>query len=83
MLSMPILNGRIGKWIFCLTEFDLRYESAKTVNNQVMVDFVAQHCKQNIGLVEPMTWTFFFDGSSYKQGSGIDNVIISPQGGMF
>ena len=26
MLSLPILNGRIGKWILALSEFDLRYE---------------------------------------------------------
>jgi hypothetical protein len=31
MLSLPILNGRIGKWILVLSEFDLRYESAKAV----------------------------------------------------
>ena len=31
MLSMPILNGRMGKWILALSEFDLRYESAKAV----------------------------------------------------
>jgi len=29
MLSLPILSGRIGKWILALSEFDLRYESAK------------------------------------------------------
>ena len=26
MLLLPILNGRIGKWILALSEFDLRYE---------------------------------------------------------
>jgi hypothetical protein len=31
MLSMPILNERIDKWILALSEFDLRYESAKAV----------------------------------------------------
>jgi hypothetical protein len=25
MLSMPILNGRIGKWILVLSEFELRF----------------------------------------------------------
>ena len=30
-LSMPILNGRMGKWILALLEFDLRYELAKVV----------------------------------------------------
>ena len=40
MLSMPILNGRMGKWILALSEFDLRYESAKAVKGQVIVDFI-------------------------------------------
>ena len=31
MLSMPILNGRVGKWILALSKYDLRYESAKAV----------------------------------------------------
>jgi hypothetical protein len=31
MLSMPILSGRLGKWMLALSEFDLRYESAKAV----------------------------------------------------
>jgi hypothetical protein len=44
MLSMSILSGRIGKWILALSEFDLRYESAKAVKGQVMADFVTQHC---------------------------------------
>jgi hypothetical protein len=44
MLSMLILSGRIGKWILALSEFDLRYESAKAVKGQVMTDFVTQHC---------------------------------------
>jgi len=44
MLSMPILSGRIGKWILALSEFDLRYKSAKAVKAQVMADFVTQHC---------------------------------------
>ena len=28
MLTMPIISGRIGKWILALSQFDLRYESA-------------------------------------------------------
>ena len=40
MLSMPILNGRMRKWILALLEFDLRYESAKIVKGQVMADFI-------------------------------------------
>jgi len=38
MLSLPILNGRIGKWILVLSEFDLTYELVKAVKGQVMAD---------------------------------------------
>jgi len=48
MLSMPILSGRIGKWILVLSEFDLRYESAKEVKGQVMADLVTQHLKAQV-----------------------------------
>jgi len=44
MLSMPIMSGRIGKWILALSEFDLCYESAKAIKGQIMADFVTQHC---------------------------------------
>ena len=54
VLSMPILNGRMGKWILALSEFDLRYESAKVVKGQVIADFVTQHHKPSIGYVEPV-----------------------------
>ena len=52
MLSMPILNGRMRKWILALSEFDLRYESAKAVKGQVTADFITQHHKLSIGYVE-------------------------------
>jgi hypothetical protein len=83
MLSMPILNGRVGKWILALSEFDLRYESARAVKGQIMADFVTHHHKYSIGYVEPMSWTLFFDGSSCKHGGGFGIVIISPRGSSF
>ena len=58
MLSMPIMSGRIGKWILALSEFDLRYESAKAVKGQVMADFVTQHCG-TVEAVEIIPWTLF------------------------
>jgi ABC-type branched-subunit amino acid transport system permease subunit len=68
MLSLPILKGRIGKWILALTEFDLCYESAKAVKGQVVADFVAQHHESLQNFVEPMLWTLFFGGSSCVKG---------------
>ena len=83
MLSMPILNGRVEKWILALSEFDLRYESAKAVKGQVMADFVTQHHKPIVGYVEPVPWMLFFDGSSCKQGGDVGIVIILPRGASF
>jgi len=79
MLSMPIMSGRIGKWILALSEFDLHYESAKAVKGQIMADFITQHC----GVVETLEIvpsTLFFDGSTCDRGAGIGIVLISPRG---
>jgi hypothetical protein len=78
MLSMPILNGRVGKWILALSEFDLRYELARAIKGQIMANFMTHHHGPSIGYVELMPWTLFFDGSLCKQGGGIGVVIISP-----
>jgi hypothetical protein len=83
MLSLPILNGRIRKWILALSKFDLRYESAKAFMGQVMADFVTQHCGSEVKVVEPAPWTLFFDGSSCGVVSGIGIVLISPRGASF
>ena len=79
MLLMPILSGRIGKWILALSEFDLRYESAKAVKGQVMTDFVTRHCNI-VDSLEVAPWTLFFDGSACGEGAGIGIVLVSPQG---
>ena len=65
MLSMPIMSGRIGKWILALSEFDLRYESAKAVKGQIMADFVT---------LEIGPCMLFFNGSTCDRGAGIDIV---------
>jgi hypothetical protein len=52
MLSMPILNERIGKWILALSEFELRIESAKAVKGQIIVDFITEHHDPTINLLD-------------------------------
>jgi len=79
MLSMPIISGRIGKWILALSEFDLRYESAKAVKGQIMADFVTQYCGA-VEALEIVPWTLLFNGSTCNRGAGIGIVLISPQG---
>jgi hypothetical protein len=52
MLSMPILNGRIGKWILALSEFVLKFESAKAIKGQIIADFITEQRDPSIDLLE-------------------------------
>jgi ribonuclease HI len=83
MLSMPILNGRIGKWILSLSEFELKFELAKVVKGQIIADFITEHHDPSIDLLEITPWAFFFDGSSCGKGGGLGILLISPRGEMF
>jgi ribonuclease HI len=83
MLSTPILNGRIGKWILALSEFELRFESAKAVKGQIIADFITEHRDPSINLLEITPWALFFDGSSCGKGGGVGILLISPRGEMF
>jgi len=76
------MSGRIGKWILALSEFDLRYESAKAVKGQIMADFVTQHCGA-METLEIVPWTLFFDGYTCDRWVGIVIVLISPQGNKY
>jgi ribonuclease HI len=83
MLSMPILNGRIGKWILALSEFELKFESAKAIKGQIITDFITEHRDPSIDLLEITPWALFFDGSSCGKGGGIGILLMSPRGEMF
>ena len=45
-----------------------------------MADFVVQHCGPELGVVDLVPWTLFFDGSLCGAGSGIGIVLVSPGG---
>jgi hypothetical protein len=80
---MPILNGRIGKWIMALSEFELKFESAKAIKGQIIADFITEHRDPSIDLLEITPWALLFDGSSCGIGGGVGILLISPRGEMF
>jgi hypothetical protein len=43
MLQQPILSGRIRKWAYALIEYDLAYESLKSIKGQVVANFIVEH----------------------------------------
>jgi hypothetical protein len=43
MLHRPILSGRLSKWAYGLVEYDLVYESLKSIKDQILADFIVEH----------------------------------------
>jgi hypothetical protein len=83
ILSMPILNGRIGKWILALSEFELKFESAKAIKGHIIAEFITEHRDPSINLLEITPWALLFDGSSCGKGGGVGILLVSPRGEMF
>jgi hypothetical protein len=48
MLSAPVLKGRLRKWMFALSEFDIWYQPTKVVKGQALVDLIAERINTNI-----------------------------------
>jgi hypothetical protein len=55
-------------------EYDLHYESLRSVKGQVVADFVVYHMVSldgGVSLVESCAWSLFFDGSVCGRGQGV------------
>jgi ribonuclease HI len=88
MLHRPILSGRLGKWAYGLVEYDLVYESLKSIKGQIIADFIVEHQVDiehdlDVGLVLLTPWKLYFDGLVCSDGQGIQIVFISPNGEYF
>jgi hypothetical protein len=71
-----------------LIEYDLAYESLKSVKAQVVADFIIgrsidQDRDESCNLVSIHPWKLFFDGSACRKGQGVGVVLISPRGAIF
>jgi len=42
MLSAPILKGRLGKWMYALSEYDITCQPAKAVKGQALADLITE-----------------------------------------
>ncbi|KAK1629476.1 hypothetical protein QYE76_003791 [Lolium multiflorum] len=83
MLSAPVLKGRLGKWMFALSEFDIRYQPAKAVKGQALADLIAERINTDIAALSVRAWAMFFDGSVCDGGCGIGILIVSPRGATY
>jgi hypothetical protein len=70
----------------------LAFESLKTIEGQVVPDFIVEH-RVDIGhddslsldtnFISCTSWKLYFDGSAYSSGQGIGILIVSPNGDNF
>jgi hypothetical protein len=78
----PILSGRLGKWAYTLTEYELDYKPLSAVKGQVLDDFMAEHGVEEVEVctVEGDVWKLWFDGLVCSHGQGVGCFIASPSG---
>jgi hypothetical protein len=80
MLSTPMLKGRLGKWMFALSEFDIRYQPVKAVKGQALADLIAERINTDIAALSVRAWAMYFDESACGDGCGIGILLVSPWG---
>src|SRR4051812_25781886 len=83
MMSAPVLKGRLGKWMFALSEFDIRYQPAKAVKGQALADLIAEQINTDIATLSVRAWAMFFDGSACDNGCDIGVLLVSPRGATY
>jgi hypothetical protein len=83
MLSATVLKGRLGKWMFALSEFDIRYQPAKAVKGQALADLIAERTSSDIAALSIRAWAMYFDGSVCGDGSGIGILLVLPRGATY
>jgi hypothetical protein len=76
MLSAPVLKGRLGKWMFALSEFDIRYQPTKAVKGQALADLIAKRISADIVALSVRAWAMYFDGSACGDGCGIGILLV-------
>jgi ribonuclease HI len=80
MLTTPVLKGWLRKWMFALSEFDIRYQPAKAVKGQALADHITERINTNIATLSVRAWAKYFDGSACEDGCGIGVLLVSPRG---
>jgi ribonuclease HI len=82
------LSGRLVKWAYGLVEYDLVYESLKSIKGQIVADFIIEHRVDiehdlDVGFVLLTPWKLYFDGSVFSDGQSIGIVFISSSDTYF
>jgi hypothetical protein len=80
MLTTPVLKGQLGKWMFALSEFNIRYQPVKAVKGQALADLITERINTNIATLYMRSWAMYFDGLACEDGCGIGVLLVWPWG---
>ncbi|XP_057984620.1 uncharacterized protein LOC131169412 [Hevea brasiliensis] len=92
LFEVPTLVGKLAKWLVLLSEFDIVYETRKTIKGSVVAKFLSKNpvneeeevetafLDESLELVEVQPWKMYFDGAMNKSGVGIGVVLEAPNG---
>ena len=69
MLSAPVLKGRLGKWMFALSEFDIWYQPAKAIKGQALADLVADRISTDVAALFIRAWAMFLTDRLVMMGA--------------
>jgi hypothetical protein len=83
MLLAPVLKGQLEKWMFTLSEFDIRYQPTKAVKRQALADLIIERINTNVATLSVRAWALYFDGSACENGCGVGILLVSPWGVMY
>ena len=91
LFEKPVLNNRMAKWVFLLSEFDISYVTQKAIKGQVVADFLADNPileeiekeaefpdNEIMEVEAEEDWKLYFDGAANRNGYGIGILLISP-----
>ena len=82
------LSWRIGKWAYALVEYNLAWESLKSMRGQIVASFIVKHRINDqhdleVGYITCTPWKLYFDGSVCDNGQWFGAVLISSSGAIF
>jgi hypothetical protein len=69
--------------MFALSEFDIRYQPAKAVKGQVLVDLNAERINTDIAALSVHAWAMYFDRSACGDRCGIGILRVASGDSIF
>ena len=85
-MNKPDAAGKLVQWSIEMSEFDIDYRPRTAIKAQALADFIAEFThpwKEEEESAQDEAWTVNIDGSSTKEMSGAEVVLISPEKDKF